>query len=103
MKININNKKIEIKKCISFKSRLLGLMFKKNFDYGLLFENCNMIHTMFMKECIDVLGLDKDNIVISYKKNLRPYRLLRIKNAKKIIELPSNSINENILNKRINY
>ena len=101
MLININGKKIKIKKCIDFKSRLLGLMFKKDFNYGLLFENCNMIHTMFMRKSIDVLGLDKNNIVIDYKKDLKPYRFLRIKNAKKIIELPCNSINENILNKKI--
>ena len=98
MKMNINNKEIEIKKCVSFKSRLLGLMFKKNFNYGLLFENCNMIHTIFMKESIDVIGLDCKNKVVGYKTNLKPYKFLKIKKAKKIIELPCNSINENVLN-----
>ena len=102
MIINIDNKKIRIKECISFKDRLFGLMFKKNFDYGILLDKCNSIHTIFMKECIDVLGLDKDNVIIYYKKNLKPYRFLRIKKAKKIIELPTNFIKDNIKKISIN-
>lgn len=103
MKIVISNKKIDIKNCISFKDRLLGFMFKKNIKSGLLFEKCNSIHTLFMKEEIDVIGLDDNNIVIDYKKSLKPYKFLKIKGAKKIIELPSNSIDEDILNTKINF
>ena len=97
MKLIINDKEFEIKECIKFKDRLFGLMFKKNFNYGLLFDNCNSIHTIFMKEAIDVIGLDEKNNVVGYKKNLKPYRFLRIKKAKKTIELPANSIDSDTL------
>ena len=103
MKIIISNKEINIKNCSSFKDRLLGLMLKKNITYGLLFEKCNSIHTIFMKEEIDVIGLDNKNNVIGHKRCLKPYRFLKIKGAKKIIELPHNSINEDILNTKIKF
>jgi len=103
MKIVINDKEIDIKNCTSFKDRLLGLMFRKNISTGLLFEKCNSIHTIFMKEDIDVIGLDDKNIVVGYKKGLKPYKFLKIKGVKKIIELPCNSINKNILNEKIKF
>ena len=92
MIVNINNKKIKIKECISFKDRLLGFMFKKNFDYGLLFNNCNCIHTFFMRECIDVIALDSNNNIIKYCVSLKPNRIFRCSKASKIIELPKNTI-----------
>ena len=101
MKIVINDKKINIKNCITFKDRLLGFMFKKNITTGLLFERCNSIHTLFMKEDIDVIGLDDNNKVVGYKKCLKTYKFLKIKGAKKIIELPHNSIDKEILNTKI--
>ena len=64
MKLKINNKKITIIKALDFKTRLIGLMGKKNIDYGILFPNCNAIHTFLMQENIDVLGLNDDNQVI---------------------------------------
>ena len=70
MYLLINNKKIEIKEAISFKDRLYGLMGKTNIDYGMLFPNCNSIHTFFMKENIDIIGINKDNIVIYKYENL---------------------------------
>ncbi|MBE6153505.1 MAG: hypothetical protein E7166_04705 [Firmicutes bacterium] len=103
MKIVIDNKIINIKKCTSFKDRLLGFMFKKNITSGLLFEKCNSIHTIFMKEAIDIIGINEDNKVVGYKKSIEPYKFLKIKNAKKIIELPSNSIKSEILNTKINF
>lgn len=98
MKVIINNKKIDIKNCTSFKDRLLGFMFKKNIKTGLLFENCSSIHTLFMREEIDVIGLDYNNKVVGYKKCLKPYKFLKIKGAKKIIELPNNSIIDETFN-----
>ncbi len=101
MKIVIENNEIKINNCKSFKDRLFGLMFKKNINTGLLFEKCNFIHTIFMKEAIDVIGIDENNIVVGYKKSLNPYKFYRIKRAKKIIELPGNSIKNDILNTKI--
>ena len=77
----------------TFKDKLLGLMNKKNIDYGLLIENCKSIHTFFMLENIDVLLLDKDNRVLMINRDIKPKRILIFKNKKRtnILELPSNS------------
>ena len=53
MKLKLNNKYIDIIEAKSFKMRLYGLMGKTNIDYGMLFSECNSIHTFFMKEDID--------------------------------------------------
>ena len=61
-----DNVKLKIKPCNNIFNRFLGLMFKKNIDYGLYFPKCNSIHTFFMKENIDVIMCDKDNTIIYY-------------------------------------
>ena len=88
----INN--IKIKKCTSFKDRLIGLMFKKNINYGLFFPNCNSIHTFFMLENIDIIMTDKNNKILYLYKNLKPWKIiLPQKKVKNTYELPKNSIN----------
>ena len=92
MYLLINNKKLEIKEAISFKDRLYGLMGKTNIDYGMLFPNCNSIHTFFMKENIDVIGIDKDNIVIYKYENLPKNQIIKINNKineTSVLELPN--------------
>ena len=66
----VNNENLEIKKAISFKDRLYGLMGKKNINYGMLFDKCNSIHTFFMKENIDIIGLNQNNTVIYKYENI---------------------------------
>ena len=78
----------------TFPKRLMGLIGKKNIDYGMLFPKCNSIHTYFMKENIDIVGLDENNEVIYKYENLDKNRLIKIKyNPKKtsILEMPANS------------
>ena len=77
----------------SFKDKLFGLMNKKNIDYGLLIKNCKSIHTFFMLEPIDVLLLDKDNKILSIKRNVTPNKIVIFSNKKRtnILELNSNS------------
>lgn len=89
--IIFNNKIIKIKEANTYFKKLIGLMFKKNIDYGLLFYNTNGIHTFFMKENIDVILLDKDyNILYTYT-SIKPWRvLLPKKNVKHTLELPNN-------------
>ena len=55
---------LEIKTAKSFKDRLIGLMFKKNINYGLLFKHCKSIHTFFMLDEIDVVAADNDDNII---------------------------------------
>ena len=78
----------------SFFQRLFGLMGKKNIDYGILFPKCNSIHTFFMKENIDIVGLDENNEVIYKYENLPKNKIIKINYDHKktsILELPKNA------------
>ena len=97
MNLVYNRKKIKIIDCKSFFSRLRGFMFKKEFDYALLFNRCNSIHTFFMKCNIDVIMCDKDDKILYYYNNLGKNKIiLPKKNVFKIIELPVNYFDVNI-------
>lgn len=94
--------KISIYEAKTFKQRLLGLMFKKNIDYGLLFRNCNSIHTFFMKENIDVVMTDKNNKVLFIKKNMKKNRIiLPKKDVYNTYEFPSNFIKDLKINDQL--
>lgn len=89
MQINVNNQIIEIKLCKSFKDRLFGLMFKKNIT-PLCFPKCRSIHTFFMKQNIDIIMCDKNNIVIGVYKNTPKNKIIINKKAYYTYELPIN-------------
>lgn len=94
MKLRIGNTIYDIVIADSFIKRLKGLMCKKNIDYGMLFHECNSIHTYFMKENIDIIGLDQNNEVIYKYENLEPNRIIKISNPQNktsILELPKNA------------
>lgn len=86
--------KINVKVCKSFPSRLIGLMFKKEFNYGLVFPKCNSIHTFFMKKEIDVIMTDINGNILHTYKHLKPYKIiLPKKNVYYTFEFPSDKIN----------
>lgn len=86
-------KDLNIREAISFKDRLIGLMFKKNINYGLLFNNCRGIHTFLMKEEIDIIATDKNDNIIKEYKNVKPWKILIApKGTKKIYELPKKTL-----------
>lgn len=94
MYLIIDNNKILIKKANSFYKRFLGFMGKKNFNYGLLFKKTNSIHTFFMKENIDIIGLNKNNEIIFKALNIPKNQIIKINNKQKntsVLELPSNT------------
>lgn len=94
MYIKIGKNKFEVKIANSFKTRLLGLMGKRNIDYAMLFPHCNSIHTFLMKENIDIVGLDLNNEVIYKYENLKKNQVIKIKhpqNKTSILELPNNA------------
>ena len=100
MKLIYDNKSIELLICNTFFSRLKGFMFKKNINNALLFNNCNSIHTFFMKSNIDVIMCDKENNIIYYYNNLEKNKvILPKKNVYKTIELPVNYFNVKINSK----
>lgn len=85
---------IKIKLADSFFKRLLGLMFEKNIDYGLLFitKYGSTIHTSFMKFTIDVYFLD-DNKKIFDIITLEPWKSYKpTKKAKYILETKKNKL-----------
>ena len=64
-------------------------MFVKKIDHALLFNNCNSIHTFFMKSNIDVIMCDKDNNILYFYHNLGKNKIiLPKKKVYKTIELP---------------
>ncbi len=91
MNITTNKRKYKIIIAKSFYKRLTGFIGKKNINYGILFPRCNSIHTFFMKENIDIIGLNENNEVIYKYENLPKNKVIKINNkAKKtsILELP---------------
>lgn len=94
MKLIYNNKEINLIECKSFTQRLKGFMFKKNINYAILFNHCNSIHTFLMKENIDVIMCNKNNIIIYYFNDLTKRKIIwPKKNVYKTIELPVNYFN----------
>lgn len=94
MKLKTKNKSIDIYEAITFKERLIGLIGKTNINYGLLFKNCNSIHTFMMKESIDIIGIDENNKIIYIYQNLIPNKIIKIKNPQNktsILELPKDT------------
>lgn len=94
MQLVLNGKNIPVKEAITYKERLIGLMGQKNINYGMLFKNCNAIHTYFMKENIDVIGLNEENKIIFLERNVSPNKMIFIHRSLKktsILELPNNT------------
>ena len=94
MKLKINGKKMDIIVAQKMKDRFFGLMGKENIDYGMLFPKCNAIHTFFMKEKIDVIGLNEENQIIYIYRSVPKNKVVSIsEDVKKtsILELPNNT------------
>ncbi len=76
-------------------TRIIGLMFKKKISGadGLLLDPCNSIHTFFMRYSLDVVFLNKSNVVIKVIRNLKPWRMTFIYfKARKTLELPAGQL-----------
>lgn len=97
----IEGKQIEIKTYTKFLDKLKGLMFKKDFGYGLKIR-CNGIHTFFMLKPIDVILTDKDNTILAIYKNVKPNRIiLPKKSVYYTYELPKGTITNLEINKKL--
>lgn len=101
MQIILENKKIEVKNAKTFLKRLKGFMFKRNIDYCLCFPKCNSIHTFFMKENIDVIMTDKNNVILKIEKNVKKNKIIKHKDAYYTYELPANTINTYKVNDKL--
>ena len=91
IELNINNKIYkDVYKAETFFERLKGLMFVREEKAFILFlQNCNSIHTCFMKFPITIICLNEKMEVITTIKNIKPFSfILPVKNVKHIIEIP---------------
>jgi len=82
----------DIKIASSFVDRLAGLIFKKSIDKneGMLFDDCNSIHTFWMRFPLDVIFLESENRIIRIFYSLKPFRITPvIKNSKRVLEIKS--------------
>lgn len=81
---------MKIKLANTYFKKLIGLMFKKNINYGLFFINTNKIHTCFMKEYIDIYGLNNNYEIVEIRKNIKPWKIIILRKSKHTLEIPSN-------------
>lgn len=76
-------------------SRIKGLLGTACLEMGkaLVLDPCNSVHTFFMQYAIDVLFIDKNNLVIEAISYLEPFRMSRIYPAARfVIELSAGTI-----------
>ncbi len=76
-------------------TRLKGLLGVRHLAEGdgLLIKPCNSVHCMFMSMTIDVLYLDKDNVILGFDHQLKPWRIGTIyRHCRSVIELPAGTI-----------
>jgi len=96
--LNKNKKFPDVFLAENFKERLIGLMGRKNINFGLIIPQCNSIHTFFMKEEIEVVFLNKKNKVVRIIRNMKPWRMTRLHfKASKVLELPKNTLTDNFI------
>lgn len=66
---------------------------KIDYNFALIFSNCKIVHSFFMKCSIDLIFCNKTNEVIFLQKNFKPWKISKFSlNADYIIELASGRI-----------
>jgi uncharacterized membrane protein (UPF0127 family) len=86
-----------VNQAYSFFKRLKGLMFTKKLHSGtgIHIKPCPSVHTFFMKYSIDILYLDKANIVVGIDEALTPGKVgKRYQGAHSVVELSVGSVTE---------
>ncbi len=74
----------------TFLKRFLGLMGRAEGGYGLFLAPCDSIHMMFMRFPIDTIFVDKEGVIVSMVKALKPWRFaVGGRKAYAVLELPS--------------
>lgn len=80
--------------------RGIGLLkYKKLEDLqGLWIHQCNSIHTFFMRFTIDCVFVDKNLVIYSLHRTVKPWRLIAPQwGASSVFELPEGTIEKNNL------
>jgi uncharacterized protein len=78
-------------------TRLRGLIGTQARDFpagsGLWIAPCRGVHTFAMSIPIDVLYLDRENVVLHVEANLQPWRMAPVKaKSRSVLELPANTV-----------
>jgi uncharacterized protein len=79
-------------------TRFRGLMLRSlaGFQPGqaLVIDPCTSIHMFFMRFPIDVLYLNRENVVVRAQKEIRPWRIgpIYTRGARFVVELPAGTI-----------
>ncbi len=79
----------------SYLPRLIGLMGAQSLppDEGLLILPCSSIHTHFMRFPIDVIYVNREDIVIALDEHMAPWRFGRIRRGSRyVVELPAGAV-----------
>lgn len=106
LKLKIEDTLLDVQIAQSFRERLLGFMGKTNIDYGILFPKCNSVHTFFMKEEIDIIGLNDFYEIIFIERNCKKNKIIQIHaDIKKtsILELPKNTSSSLKIGDRLSF
>ncbi len=79
----------------TFVRRLVGLQFRRSLaqNAGILISPCSSIHTCFMRFSIDVWMLDRQGVVLKFKRGVRPWTfVIAPRGTHSILETATNSI-----------
>lgn len=71
---------------------MIGRDFGETFD-SMVFSACNAIHTFFMRIPLDVIFLNRENVVVALRRGLRPwYPCVIAWRSCTVVELPVGAI-----------
>jgi len=90
----------EVIEADTFFDKLFGLITRRKLKYseGFLIENCNGIHTFWMRYNIDIVFLDRKKRVLAIYYSIKPFRVTPfVRNAFFVLELKSGTIEKTSL------
>ena len=78
----------QVRRTATALERMRGLLGRRelNKDEGLLISPCNSVHTFFMRYAIDVIFLDRENVVVKVVHGMKPYRLAMAVGSSSVLE-----------------
>ena len=87
----------QVRTADSFLTRLVGLLDKKEIFPGeaLVITQCQQIHMFFMKFSLDVVFVDRSDVVVGLVENIKPFAMSPIfLQSHRAIELPAGAISK---------
>ena len=97
----LHNGKVILKDVVvanDFWSRLSGYMFRKHPHVpGILFVASGSMQTTFMRFCLDIAFLDKEDVVVKILKNVKPWRITKVySKVSRVLEVPAGVLPSNL-------